>query len=83
MKKPCAPCNRLAHRNGWWGRFDGYWELKIQPHDIAAGMLIVREAGGVATDFAGNADTPTLFAQRQMVASNGLLHPDMLRVLKG
>jgi len=65
------------------GRFDGYWELKIQPHDIAAGMLIVREAGGVATDFAGNADTPTLFAQRQMVASNGLIHPDMLRVLKG
>ena len=64
------------------GRFDGYWELKIQPHDIAAGMLIVREAGGVATDFASNSDTPTLFAQRQMVASNGLIHPDMLRVLK-
>jgi myo-inositol-1(or 4)-monophosphatase len=65
------------------GRFDAYWELKIQPHDIAAGMLIVREAGGMATDFVGHTDTPTLFAQRQMVSSNGLIHSDMLRVLKG
>lgn len=64
------------------GRFDGYWEQKIQPHDIAAGMLIVREAGGCVTDFDGNADTKYLFAQRQVCSSNGILHDDMLRVLR-
>lgn len=63
------------------GRFDGYWELKIQPHDIAAGMLIVRESGGMASDFSGNADVPTIFPRRQILASNGLIHTEMLRVL--
>lgn len=35
------------------GRFDGYWELYLSPHDVAAGALLVREAGGVVTDLAG------------------------------
>ena len=35
------------------GRFDGYWELGIKPWDIAAGLLMVREAGGYATDAGG------------------------------
>jgi len=35
------------------GRFDGYWELQLSPHDVAAGALIVREAGGVVTDALG------------------------------
>lgn len=35
------------------GRYDGFWELWLQPHDVAAGTVIVREAGGIVTDFAG------------------------------
>ncbi len=35
------------------GRYDGYWELGVKPWDIAAGLLIVREAGGYVTDAAG------------------------------
>jgi myo-inositol-1(or 4)-monophosphatase len=60
------------------GRVDGYWELKIKPHDIAAGIVIVREAGGVVTDFGGGQG---MFALNQIVASNGLLHAAMLNVL--
>lgn len=61
------------------GRMDGYWELKIQPHDIAAGIVIVREAGGTATDFDGG---QAMFARRQVVASNGLIHAAMLDVIR-
>jgi myo-inositol-1(or 4)-monophosphatase len=60
------------------GRFDGFWELKLKPWDVAAGALMVAEAGGRITDFGGNAfalDAPGL------VATNGLVHPAMLDVL--
>ena len=59
------------------GRFDGYWELGLKPWDSAAGALIVQEAGGRVTDIAGvdRADGPVI------VASNGHLHPELLRVL--
>lgn len=61
------------------GRMDGYWELKIQPHDIAAGIVIVREAGGIVTDFDGG---QAMFARQQVVASNGLIHAEMLNVIR-
>ncbi|MFN4294006.1 MAG: inositol monophosphatase family protein [Thermoflexales bacterium] len=61
------------------GRMDGYWELKIQPHDIAAGLVIVREAGGLATDFDGG---QAMFMRRQVVASNGLIHAAMLDIIR-
>jgi len=35
------------------GRFDGFWELHLSPHDVAAGALLVREAGGIVTDADG------------------------------
>lgn len=38
------------------GRLDGYWELHLSPHDVAAGALLVREAGGLVTDAAGGRD---------------------------
>ena len=38
------------------GRFDGYWELHLAPHDVAAGVLLVREAGGRVTDADGGQD---------------------------
>jgi myo-inositol-1(or 4)-monophosphatase len=60
------------------GRLDGYWELKLQPWDVAAGSLIVREAGGKVSDLSG-----TRFSIRdpQIVASNGAIHDQMLAIL--
>jgi len=60
------------------GRFDGFWEIRLHPWDVAAGILIVREAGGRATDFAG---TPDCVSGRRIVASNGRIHDQMLQVI--
>ncbi len=60
------------------GRFDGFWELKLAPWDIAAGLLLVREAGGRVTTLDG-ADCPV--AHTPVVASNGVLHDWLLGVL--
>lgn len=62
------------------GRLDAYWEYKLSPWDVAAGQVIVREAGGKATDFR-NKDL-TAFS-RTIVASNGKLHGNLLRILEG
>jgi myo-inositol-1(or 4)-monophosphatase len=53
------------------GRLDGYWELKLKPWDVAAGLLIVEEAGGQTSDFAGR---PAPRSGEEIVASNGLVH---------
>ncbi|KPJ53688.1 histidinol phosphate phosphatase [candidate division TA06 bacterium DG_24] len=60
------------------GRFDGFWELKLAPWDVAAGTLIVLEAGGRITDFSGESEE---IDGREIVASNGLIHDAMLSVL--
>lgn len=57
------------------GRLDAFWELSLAPWDIAAGMLIIREAGGVVTRLDG---TDALVDHGPVVASNGMLHPWML-----
>jgi myo-inositol-1(or 4)-monophosphatase len=57
------------------GRLDGFWELYLAPWDVAAGSLIVAEAGGRVTDIAGGSDY--IYGQN-IVASNGLIH-DMIR----
>jgi len=61
------------------GRFDGFWELKLHPWDVAAGGLIITEAGGKVTDFKGG-----LFGiySGEMLASNGLIHEEMLEVIR-
>ncbi|HQE81310.1 MAG TPA: inositol monophosphatase family protein, partial [Syntrophorhabdaceae bacterium] len=61
------------------GRFDGFWELKLNPWDMAAGFLMVEEAGGIVTDFEGNAFS---IYRDEIIASNGLIHKDMLDVLQ-
>jgi myo-inositol-1(or 4)-monophosphatase len=61
------------------GRFDGFWELKLHRWDVAAGGLIVREAGGRTSDFAGREIGEDV---RQTLASNGHLHAAMLRELQ-
>ena len=61
------------------GRLDGYWELRLGPWDVAAGSLLVEEAGGRVTNLTGGAldlDAPTL------VASNGRIHAAVLDVLR-
>lgn len=60
------------------GRFDGFWEVKLNPWDMAAGFVIVQEAGGLITSFAKN--TFSIYGQ-QLVATNGLIHDDMLHHL--
>ncbi len=59
------------------GRYDGYWEMGIKPWDIAAGMLIVREAGGYATDGVGRDNI-----EEVVVAANPHLHPKLLEVVQ-
>jgi len=60
------------------GRLDGYWESDLEAWDIAAGALIVREAGGLVTDFDGDAN---YLDNGQVVAANPRLIGDMLRTL--
>ena len=60
------------------GRFDGFWELKLHPWDMAAGVVLVQEAGGRVTDFKGG---PHSIYGRQLVATNGLIHDEAIAVL--
>jgi myo-inositol-1(or 4)-monophosphatase len=61
------------------GRFDAYWEIKLHAWDVAAGILIVEEAGGHVTDLSGG---PAPASGREIAASNGRFHDDLLRVLR-
>jgi len=60
------------------GRFDGFWELKLNPWDTAAGSLMVAEAGGRMSDFKGG---PFSIYGLELVASNGPIHHEMVEVL--
>ncbi len=60
------------------GRFDGFWEGHLSPWDMAAGTLLVREAGGAVTDFAGG---PFRLDGRQILAANATLHAAMRDVI--
>ncbi len=60
------------------GRLDAYWELKLKPWDVAAGLLILTEAGGRATDFSGG---PCPASGVELVSSNGHLHDQMLEAV--
>lgn len=60
------------------GRLDGYWELKLHPWDVAAGGLIVQEAGGKVSDFSGTRYT---IHDREIIASNGVIHQQMLDLI--
>jgi myo-inositol-1(or 4)-monophosphatase len=61
------------------GRFDGFWEMKLSPWDMAAGALIVEEAGGKVTGF--DAKTFSIY-KNNIIASNGLIHNDIVGVLQ-
>lgn len=61
------------------GRFDGFWELMLKPWDVAAGMLILMEAGGKVTDLKGG---PYSIYSDEILATNGLIHEELMRVLQ-
>ncbi|MGZ8557105.1 MAG: inositol monophosphatase family protein [Chitinophagaceae bacterium] len=60
------------------GRFDGFYEHKLEAWDSAAGFLIVEEAGGRVTDFEGKKYSPY---QHRILATNGRIHDEMLKVI--
>ena len=61
------------------GRFDGFWEMMLKPWDLAAGLLLVKEAGGVISNFDGH---PMTLDSLECLASNGLIHTEMQKVLQ-
>ncbi len=61
------------------GRFDGFWEMKLSSWDVAAGALIVQEAGGRVSDFGDDEYSPN---GKEVLASNVLIHRQMLDVLR-
>ena len=61
------------------GRFDGYWERNLSPWDMAAGLILVREAGGYITDLEGG-EAP--FLTGDVVAGNETMHRELTRLLK-
>ena len=61
------------------GRFDGFWEQNLKPWDTAAGELIAREAGAIITDFSNN---PFTIDKKEILATNGIIHKEMLSLLQ-
>jgi len=61
------------------GRFDGFWELKLQPWDVAAGRVIVIEAGGRISDFQ---NFESGLSAKETLATNSLIHEQMVNILK-
>lgn len=62
------------------GRFDGFWERELKSWDLAAGIVIVREAGGMVSDLAGG---EAMLETGNILAANGKLYDDLLKILKG
>jgi len=60
------------------GRFDGFWEDGFNPWDVAAGALLISEARGKVTNYK---DEPVDIYNEQVLATNGLIHDSMMRVL--
>jgi myo-inositol-1(or 4)-monophosphatase len=57
------------------GRLDAFWEFNLNPWDIAAGILLIEEAGGRVTDFSGK---PFRIRNHELLASNGLIHAELV-----
>jgi myo-inositol-1(or 4)-monophosphatase len=62
------------------GRFDGFWERDLSPWDMAAGILLIREAGGYVTDIDGG---EAIFEKRHIAAGNEAVHRQIVALLKG
>jgi myo-inositol-1(or 4)-monophosphatase len=73
IRRPGSAALDLA--NVACGRYDAFWELRLAPWDLAAGLLLIREAGGIVTDLAGE---PARVADTGLVAGNPSMHPWLL-----
>jgi myo-inositol-1(or 4)-monophosphatase len=76
VRRPGSAALDLAYTGR--GVFDGFWERNLSPWDVAAGSLIVEEAGGKVTDFKGN---PFSIHNREILASNGILHNSLIQTI--
>lgn len=61
------------------GRFDGFWEVRLHPWDMAAGVLLVEEAGGMVTHYGGRS---FVLAHDSIVATNGHMHDELVHLLE-
>lgn len=77
VRRMGAACIDLAYLAA--GRFDGFWEIGLNPWDVAAGLLIIQEAGGKISDFWGEQDH--VFSG-YFVASNGVIHKQLINLLQ-
>ncbi|GIW25748.1 inositol monophosphatase family protein [Meiothermus sp.] len=78
VRRPGAAALDLAYVAA--GRLDGFWEVKLNPWDVAAGWLIIAEAGGKVTGMQGE---EYRLGNRYLVASNGLIHSQLLDTIHG
>lgn len=78
VRRPGAAALDLAYVAA--GRLDGFWEVKLNPWDVAAGWLIITEAGGRVTGLQGE---EYRLGNRYLVASNGLIHQPLLDTIHG
>ena len=77
IRRPGAAALDLAYVAA--GRLDGFWEIGLSPWDMAAGSLLIQEAGGLVTDFEGNQD---FLSSGEIVAGTPKILPQLLQVLK-
>ena len=70
--------NRADSEVNSTGVADGFWEYRLKPWDVAAGILMVREAGGVVTDMEGG---PYSVFSRSTLATNGAIHNSIVSVI--
>ena len=61
------------------GRLDGYWERNLQPWDMAAGQIMIREAGGTVSGFEGNDDP---LKTGHLICGNEFVHGELVKILK-
>lgn len=61
------------------GRFDGYWERGINTWDVAAGVVLVREAGGFVSDFDGSSE---MIAKGEVIAGNEVIHRQLVELMR-
>ncbi|GAB4515887.1 MAG: inositol monophosphatase family protein [Anaerolineae bacterium] len=64
------------------GRYEAYWQTHLKPWDLMAGVLLVTEAGGRVTNYAGQTES-SIVAKGEVLASNGFIHDQVLRVING
>lgn len=77
LRRPGSAATDLAYVAA--GRFDGFYEYSLQPWDVAAGVLLVREAGGTVSDFDGKADA--IFT-KEIIATNALIDQEFSELLR-